>query len=78
MAVVQDSRRWSCSHSLRGREATLRGVLTMILEGGWVSVTHNLLSGVSLYILCSEASRLVPASAREVGVLFAHARDMPG
>ena len=26
MAVVQDSRQVSCSHSLRGREETLRGV----------------------------------------------------
>jgi hypothetical protein len=31
LAVVQDSRRWSCSHSLCGREATLRGSLAMNL-----------------------------------------------
>lgn len=37
MAVVQDSRRWSCSHSLRGREATLRGALAVGYRGYWVS-----------------------------------------
>lgn len=47
MAVVQDSRRWSCSHSLCGREATLRGVVTMRSEDEWVSVARNLLSCVS-------------------------------
>jgi len=30
MAVVQDSRRMSCSHSLRGRNVTLRGVVSGI------------------------------------------------
>jgi hypothetical protein len=31
MAVVQDSRRWSCSRSRCGREATLRGLLALRL-----------------------------------------------